>query len=107
MPRISVVVPVYNVEPYLEECLVSIAAQTFTDLEVVMVEDGSTQVGQMTWGDAWKNGLGVTTDAEPWFPLINLRDEQLRAGRQVWITRLTPRARYLLEALGVASNFLQ
>ena len=39
--------------------------------------------------------------------LINLRDEQLRAGRQVWITRLTPRARHLLEALGVASNFLQ
>jgi ABC-type glycerol-3-phosphate transport system substrate-binding protein len=39
-----------------------------------LVEDGSTQVGQMTWTDAWKNGLGVSTDAEPWFPLINLRD---------------------------------
>lgn len=39
--------------------------------------------------------------------LINLRHEQLRAGRQVWITRVTPRARYLLEALGVASNFLR
>jgi CDP-glycerol glycerophosphotransferase len=42
MPRISVVVPIYNVEPYLEECLASIAGQTFGDLEVVMVDDGSS-----------------------------------------------------------------
>jgi CDP-glycerol glycerophosphotransferase len=41
MPRISVVVPIYNVEPYLEECLDSIAHQTYRDLEVVMVDDGS------------------------------------------------------------------
>ena len=42
MPRISVVVPIYNVERYLEPCLESIATQTFEDLEVVMVDDGST-----------------------------------------------------------------
>ena len=35
MPRVSVVVPIYNVEHYLEECLESLAAQTFQDLEVV------------------------------------------------------------------------
>jgi CDP-glycerol glycerophosphotransferase len=40
--RISVVVPVYNVAAYLEECLDSIARQTMPDLEVVMVNDGST-----------------------------------------------------------------
>jgi CDP-glycerol glycerophosphotransferase len=40
--RISVVVPIYNVEPYLEICLESIAAQSFSDLEVIMVNDGST-----------------------------------------------------------------
>ena len=42
MTRISVVVPIYNVEAYLQPCLRSIAAQTFTDLDVVMVDDGST-----------------------------------------------------------------
>jgi CDP-glycerol glycerophosphotransferase len=42
MPRISVVVPVYNVEPYLETCLQSLARQTFEDLDVVLVDDGST-----------------------------------------------------------------
>ncbi|MFI9272911.1 glycosyltransferase family 2 protein [Kitasatospora sp. NPDC052896] len=41
-PRLSVVVPIYNVERYLEECLDSIAAQTFDDFECVMVDDGST-----------------------------------------------------------------
>ena len=34
--------PVYNVEPFLDECLRSLAGQTFGDLEVVMVDDGST-----------------------------------------------------------------
>ena len=41
-PRLSVVVPVYNVESYLAACLDSILAQTFTDLEVLLVDDGST-----------------------------------------------------------------
>lgn len=42
MPFLSVIVPVYNVEDYLAECLDSILAQTFTDFEVVLVDDGST-----------------------------------------------------------------
>lgn len=39
---ISVIVPVYNVEEYLEECLESIRQQSFTDIEVILVNDGST-----------------------------------------------------------------
>lgn len=39
---ISVLVPVYNVEKYLGRCLDSILAQTYTDYEVVLVDDGST-----------------------------------------------------------------
>ncbi len=38
---ISVIVPVYNVEEYLEECLDSIQHQTYTDIEVILVNDGS------------------------------------------------------------------
>ena len=38
---ISVIVPVYNVEKYLEECLKSIKRQTYTDIEVILVNDGS------------------------------------------------------------------
>jgi glycosyltransferase involved in cell wall biosynthesis len=39
---VSVVVPVYNVEPYLRRCLDSIVGQTYTDLEVLLIDDGST-----------------------------------------------------------------
>jgi CDP-glycerol glycerophosphotransferase len=41
-PRLSVVVPVYNVEDYLAECLDSVLGQPVRDLEVVLVDDGST-----------------------------------------------------------------
>lgn len=40
----SIVVPVYNVEKYLLECLNSIANQTFDDYEVILVDDGSTDI---------------------------------------------------------------
>lgn len=41
MLAISIVIPIYNAEKYLEECLDSILRQTFSDFEVVMVDDGS------------------------------------------------------------------
>ncbi len=41
-PRLSVVVPVYNVEPFLAECLDSLLAQSFGDFEALLVVDGST-----------------------------------------------------------------
>lgn len=40
-PRLSVIVPFYNVERYIYDCLESIARQTYTDFEVVLVDDGS------------------------------------------------------------------
>ncbi len=41
MPEISVIVPVYKVEPYLHRCVDSILNQTFTDFELILVDDGS------------------------------------------------------------------
>ncbi len=41
-PLISVIIPAYNVEKYLYKCMESVAAQTFTDFEVLLVDDGST-----------------------------------------------------------------
>lgn len=40
-PVISVIVPVYKVEPYLHDCVDSILAQTYTELEIILVDDGS------------------------------------------------------------------
>ena len=41
-PKISVIVPIYNVGPYLRQCVDSILAQTYDNLEVILVNDGST-----------------------------------------------------------------
>lgn len=41
MPKISVIVPVYNAEKYLQRCVDSILAQTFTDFELLLINDGS------------------------------------------------------------------
>ena len=41
-PKVSVVIPVYNVEQYLQQCLNSILNQTLKEIEVICVDDGST-----------------------------------------------------------------
>ncbi len=41
MPKISVIVPVYNTEKYLHRCIDSILAQTYTDFELLLIDDGS------------------------------------------------------------------
>ena len=39
---ISVIVPVYNVKDYLKECIDSIIAQNYPDIEILLIDDGST-----------------------------------------------------------------
>lgn len=41
-PLVSVIVTIYNLEPYLRECLTSLVCQTYTNLEIVAIDDGST-----------------------------------------------------------------
>jgi len=40
-PKVSIVVPIYNVEPYLEQCVDSIRNQTMREIEIILVDDGS------------------------------------------------------------------
>ena len=42
VPKVSVIVPIYNVEQYLRPCVESIRSQTLTDLEIILVDDGSS-----------------------------------------------------------------
>lgn len=41
-PCVGIIVPIYNVEPYLRECLDSVVNQTYQNLQIVLVDDGST-----------------------------------------------------------------
>ena len=46
MEKISIIVPVYNVELYLEQCLDSLVKQTFQDIKIIVINDGSTDNSQ-------------------------------------------------------------
>ncbi len=42
MPKVSIIVPIYNVDKYLSECLTSLTNQTLKDIEIICINDGST-----------------------------------------------------------------
>ncbi|MFE3111876.1 glycosyltransferase family 2 protein [Kitasatospora indigofera] len=79
-PRLSVVVPIYNVERYLEECLDSIAAQTFDAFECVMVDDGSTDGSAVI--------AKTYADADSRFRLVQQKNKGLGAARNTGIRNL-------------------
>ncbi len=72
-PKLSVVVPFYNVEPYVEACLESIARQTLRDIEVVLVDDGSLD-GSAVIAKAYAEG-------DPRFRLIQQENQGLGPAR--------------------------
>ena len=53
MPLLSVIIPVYNVASYLEECLASVVGQDYQEIEILCIDDGSTD-GSSQILDAWE-----------------------------------------------------
>ncbi|MDG4857890.1 CDP-glycerol glycerophosphotransferase family protein, partial [Streptomyces sp. T-3] len=86
-PRLTVVIPMYNVETYLEECLASVAAQTLTNLDVVMVDDGST--------DDTARIAAEYAAADPRFRLVRQPNAGLGAARNTGVRHAHPQADYL------------
>lgn len=62
MVKVSVIVPVYNVEMYVNKCIESILAQTFQDFELILVDDGSTDHSReicTEYSEKYKNVMAV------------------------------------------------
>lgn len=81
MPKISVIVPVYNVENYLRGCLDSIINQSFKDLEIICVNDGST--------DNSGTILQEYADKDSRIKIINKENGGLSSARNVGIMAAT------------------
>lgn len=60
MVKVSVVIPVYNVEDYLSECLDSVVNQTLTDIEIICINDGSTDKSLKILNEYAKNDSRIT-----------------------------------------------
>ncbi|MGW5093323.1 bifunctional glycosyltransferase/CDP-glycerol:glycerophosphate glycerophosphotransferase [Streptomyces nodosus] len=86
-PRLSVIVPIYNVERYLPACLDSLAAQTFRDIEVLMVDDGSPD------GSASIAAEYEARDRR--FTLIRKENGGLGAARNTGIAHMSAEAEFL------------
>ncbi|MFJ1788767.1 CDP-glycerol glycerophosphotransferase family protein [Streptomyces anulatus] len=86
-PLLSVVVPVHNVEAYLEDCLRSVADQTLEAIEVVMVDDGSTD------GSARIAAEFAARDGR--FRLVRQQNAGLSAARNTGVRHTTPTVPYL------------
>ena len=79
--QFSVLVPVYNVKSYVEECINSVVNQTFRDFELILVDDGSTD-GSGDICDLYKNKY-------PYIKVFHKHNEGLIATRQFAIKKAT------------------
>ena len=80
MPTISVIVPVYKVEKYLHRCVDSILAQTFTDFELILVDDGSP--------DGCPQICDEYAEKDPRIKVIHQKNGGLSAARNAGLDRI-------------------
>ncbi len=98
-PKISVVVPVYNVENYLEACVDSVLRQTFQDFEIILIDDGSTD-GSGKICDLLDNHTKISVIHKKNGGLSHTRNVGTMAATGEYIT-------YLDSDDTIASNYLQ
>ena len=84
MPKISVIVPVYKVERYLQRCVDSILHQTFEDFELILVDDGSPDNCP-----AMCDGIAKTDER---VHVIHKKTEVCRTHAMLGLTTLLPKA---------------
>ena len=72
--KYSILVPVYNVERYLPQCLDSLVGQTFRDFEVILADDGSTD-GSAAICDSYAEAYPEITEMPPALSIPTIREK--------------------------------
>ena len=88
-PKLSVIIPVYNVEKYIRQCLDSVYSQTFRDFEVIIIDDGSPDnCGRICDEYAEKYGNEINTKVihKENGGLCRARNDGIDAAQGEWIT---------------------
>ena len=83
---ISVIVPVYNTEKYLHRCVDSILAQTFTDFELLLIDDGSTDKSGAICDEYAQKDSRVRVFHKENGGVSSARNVGLKNGRGEWIS---------------------
>lgn len=86
MPKISVIVPVYNVERYVGAAIASVLAQSFTDFEVIAVDDGSPDRSFDVLSSIADDRIRIVRQTNR--GLAGARNAGIRAARGAWIAML-------------------
>lgn len=86
MPKISIIIPVYNVERYLKECVDSVLESTFTDYELLLVDDGSTDSSGAICDDYAEKDNRVKVFHKANGGVSSARNVGLDHARAAWIT---------------------
>lgn len=81
MPKVSIIVPIYNVENYLEECMESIVRQTLQDIEIICINDGST--------DGSMNILRAYAEADSRIVVVDKKNEGYGIGMNIGLDKAT------------------
>jgi len=87
-PLLSVVIPVYNVAPYLGRCLESVINQSYTNLEIICVNDGSTDDSLSILQDYARKDSRIQIIDKPNGGLVSARKAGTEAAKGAYITQL-------------------
>ena len=77
MPKLSIVIPVYNAEEYLKQCIDSVLGQTFSDFELILLDDGST--------DGSGSICDLYADADPRVGVIHTKNQGVVTARRTGV----------------------
>ena len=87
-PPVSIIIPVYNSGPYLNKCLDSVLAQTMQELEIILVNDGSTDGSPAILEDYALRDARIRIISQENQGLSGARNTGIRAARGSYLTFL-------------------